>query len=381
MRKAQPRSALAQVIATVIGFAEKGSQVLATFGWNDFFEAQFAPYREKGFAAGRVAVEHRRAYRLYTAQGEMPAEAAGKLFYEAQGSGDLPAVGDWVVVRQLPGEHKAVIHAVLPRRSKFSRKAAGLHTEEQIVAANVDTVFLVSSLNQDFNLRRIERYLTLAWESGAVPVVVLNKADLCAQVEERLAEVAAVALGVDLRVVSAVTGLGLAELTEYLRDHKTVAFLGSSGVGKSSLINKLLGEERLKTREIREADDHGRHATSQRELILVPGGGLVIDTPGMRELQLWEAGAGLEEVFEEIEACAAGCRFNDCQHENEPDCAVQAALARGEIDPGRFANFKKMQKELKFLQRKQDYRAQAEEKRRWKILHKGFRTHMKQKYR
>ncbi len=365
----------------MIGFAEKGSQVLATFGWNDFFEAQFAPYREKGFAAGRVAVEHRRAYRLYTAQGEMPAEAAGRLFYEAQSSADLPAVGDWVVLRQLPGEHKAVIHAVLPRRSKFSRKAAGPHTEEQVVAANVDTVFLVSSLNQDFNLRRIERYLALAWESGAVPVVVLNKADLCPQVEERLAEVAAVAPGVDVRVVSALTGQGVAGLTEYLRDHKTVAFLGSSGVGKSSLINKLLGEERLKTREIRETDDRGRHTTSQRELILVPGGGLVIDTPGMRELQLWEAGAGLEEVFEDIEGFAAGCRFKDCQHENEPDCAVQAALARGEIDPGRFANFKKMQKELKFLHRKQDYRAQAEEKRRWKILHKGLRTQVKQKYR
>jgi len=355
--------------------------MLATFGWNDFFEAQFAPFREKGFAAGRVAVEHRRAYRLYTAQGEMPAEAAGKLFYEAQGSADLPAVGDWVVIRQLPGEHKAVIHAALPRRSKFSRKAAGLHTEEQIVAANIDTVFLVSSLNQDFNLRRIERYLALAWESGALPVVVLNKADLCAHVDERLAQVAAAAPGVELLVVSAVTGQGLNALREYLRDNKTGAFLGSSGVGKSSLINKLLGEERQKIREIRETDDRGRHTTSQRELILLPGGGLVIDTPGMRELQLWEADEGLQEVFEEIEAAAAGCRFKDCQHENEPDCAVQAALARGEIDPGRFANFKKMQKELKFLHRKQDYRAQAEEKRRWKILHKGLRTHMKQKYR
>ncbi|MDZ7267752.1 MAG: ribosome small subunit-dependent GTPase A [candidate division KSB1 bacterium] len=355
--------------------------MLATFGWNDFFEAQFAPYRDKGFAAGRVAVAHRRAYRLYTAQGEMPAEAAGKLFYEAQGSGDLPAVGDWVVVRRLPGEHKAVILAVLPRKSKFSRKAAGEHTEEQIVAANIDTVFLVSSLNQDFNLRRIERYLALAWESGAQPVIVLNKADLCPEVGARLADVAAVAPGVEVRVVSAVTGQGLAGLKEYLRDHKTVAFLGSSGVGKSSLINRLLGEQRLKTREIRATDDRGRHATSQRELILVPGGGLVIDTPGMRELQFWEAGEGLQEVFEEIEAFAAGCRFNDCQHENEPDCAVQAALARGEIDPGRLANFKKLQQEVQLLQRKQDYRARLREKWRRKTLHKALRSHLKQKYR
>lgn len=353
---------------------------LEKFGWNAFFAAQFSPYQEKGFSAGRVAVEHRKAYRLYTEHGELTAEAAGRMFYEARGAEDLPAVGDWVVIRPLPGEKKAVIHAVLPRKCKFSRKAAGDNTEEQIVATNVDTVFLVSSLNQDLNLRRIERYLTLAWESGAIPVIVLNKTDLCDNVEECREQVESVALGVAVHTVSAVAENGMAELATYLQNNSTVAFLGSSGVGKSTLINKLIGEERFKTGDIRAADDKGRHITTHRELVLVPSGGLVIDTPGMRELQLWEGVEGLQEVFEDIERFAGDCRFKDCQHESEPGCAVLAALERGEISAERYGNYKKMQKELQFLHRKQDQRAQLEEKRKWRAIHRGFRAHMKQKY-
>lgn len=353
---------------------------LEKFGWNDFFAAHFSPYQEKGFAAGRVAIEHRKAYRLYTELGELSAEAAGKMFYEARGAEDLPAVGDWVVIRPLLDEMKAVIHAVLPRKSKFSRKAAGDNTDEQIVATNVDTVFLVSSLNQDLNLRRIERYLTLAWESGATPVIVLNKTDLCDNVEECRDAVESVALGVAIHTVSAVTEEGMAELATYLQNNSTVAFLGSSGVGKSSLINKLLGEEYFKTGEIREADDRGRHITTHRELVLVPSGGLVIDTPGMRELQLWEGAEGLQEVFEDIERFAADCRFNDCQHESEPGCAVLAALEKGEISSERYGHYKKLQKELAFLHRKQDQHAQLEEKRKWKAIHRSVRKQLKQKY-
>jgi ribosome biogenesis GTPase / thiamine phosphate phosphatase len=339
---------------------------LATFGWTDFFAQHFEPYAEHGYQASRVLLEHKNFYRVYTAHGELLAEIAGKLRHEAQTRSDLPAVGDWVVVRT--HADRAMIHAVLPRRSVFVRKSAGLRTEEQVVGTNIDAVFLVTALNQDFNLRRIERYLSVAWESGATPVIILSKADLCDDITQRLIEVHSVARGVAVHAISVVTHFGLEELASYFEQGSTVALLGSSGVGKSTLINHLIGREQQKVKEVREHDGRGRHATTHRELILLPSGGLVLDTPGMRELQLWDNQDGLNQAFEDIEAIVNQCFFADCRHEDEPRCAIRDALAEGALDAQRYESYEKLQKELKYLVRKQDVRSAILEKNKWKKL-------------
>ena len=261
---------------------------LTTFGWNEFFENHFQTSAANGYAAGRVALEYKHFYRIYTEWGEVLGEIAGRLRHEALDRADLPVVGDWVVISPCPEGDRVTIHAVLPRKSKFTRKVAGLRTEEQPVASNIDTVFLVTSLNQDFNPRRVERYLIVALESGAHPVVILSKSDLCDEVEERTREIRAVVGEVPIHTVSVVKREGLDELAQYLKHGQTAALLGSSGVGKSTLINHWLGREYLKVRETREHDGRGMHTTTHRELIVLPHGGLVLDTPGMRELQLWD---------------------------------------------------------------------------------------------
>lgn len=341
---------------------------LQDFGWSAFFESHFQAYAAQGYSVGRVALEHKQFYQVYTAGEDLLAEITGKLRHEAAGRADLPAVGDWVVIRPRPEEGRATIHAVLPRRSKFTRKTAGERTEEQIVGANIDTVFLVTSLNQDYNPRRIERYLIVAWDSGANPVVVLSKADLCEDAEERVEEIQAVAAGAPIHVVSVVGQEGLEALAPYFQCGQTVALLGSSGVGKSTLINHLIGQDRQRVREVREHDDRGRHATTHRELILLPTGGLVLDTPGMRELQLWDGEGGLHLAFDEIEALATRCYFSNCQHQSEPQCAIREALAAGMIDAARYHNYEKLQRELDYLARKQDISAQISEKKKWKKL-------------
>jgi ribosome biogenesis GTPase / thiamine phosphate phosphatase len=349
---------------------------LTELGWNEHFE-QHRPEGE--LVLGRVAVEHRGAYAVYADDGEAWAELAGKLRYEAAGRGELPAVGDWVAM-QLRPEGRATIHAVLPRRTKISRKVNLGETEEQVLAANIDTIFLVSSLNRDLNVRRIERYLATAWESGAEPAIVLNKADLC-PVEERadlIAEIEAVAFGVPVHTVSAVTREGLDELTPYFGPGRTVVLLGSSGVGKSTLINSVLGTEQLETREIREGDGRGRHTTTHRELIVVPGGGLVIDTPGLRELQLWgEADGGVGEAFQDVTALAATCRFHDCAHETEPGCAVRAAIGSGALPAERLESYRKLQRELARLERRRDGRLQSLERQKWRKFSKQQRQNPK----
>ena len=342
---------------------------LESLGWNDQFAEAFAPFKEQGLVPARVAVQHRGGYVVLTEDGELEAEAARRQVR----SGELAGVGDWVALRLLP-EGQAIVEEVLPRRTAFTRKETMDRTGEQIVAANVDTVFLVSALGQDLNLRRIERYLTAAWDSGAQPVIVLTKADLHpTAVPEAVADVESIAFGVPVHAVSNVTGEGLEALDTYLGAGRTVALLGSSGVGKSTLVNSLLGEERMATAEVREDDERGRHTTTHRELVPLPGGALLLDTPGMRELQLYADEEALDTAFADVAELAAECRFSDCTHEHEPGCAVQAALEDGRLAPERWESYRKLQAEIRSLEIRQDKRLQSEQRKRWRQFSRSMR--------
>jgi ribosome biogenesis GTPase len=356
---------------------------LHPYGWTASHEARFAAHAGRGLVPARVARADANRWLVFTGESDapVPAVAAGRLRHEAAAAADLPAVGDWVAVA--PGD-PLVVHAVLPRGSTFRRLAPGRETLEQVVAANVDVVFLVAGLDGDFNPRRIERYVAAVWESGAQPVVVLNKADLPDQdaVTERVAEVEAVAIGVPVVALSAREGAGLEALAPHLVPGRTVALVGSSGVGKSTLVNALLGEERQDTGEVRADDSRGRHTTTHRELILLPGDVLLLDTPGMREFARWSDGgdAALGSAFPEIEALAASCRFGDCAHEAEPGCAVQAALAGGTLDAARHASWLKLRREERAFAVRHDRRLQKAERAKWKAISKSADIRMKAKY-
>jgi len=355
---------------------------LTELGWHAGLDAAFAPFAAAGLEPARVAVAYGATFRVYTNDSDELADLAGRLRHDAAGRRDLPAVGDWVAVKRTTIEGgRATIQGILPRKSLFSRKAAGDETTEQILAANVDTAFLVTGLDRDFNLRRIERYLVMAWESGASPVVVLNKADLEDDLDLRRDEVQAIALGVPVHVISARDRTGLEQLDHYLLPGQTIAVLGSSGVGKSTLINRFLGEDRLRTRAVREDDQRGRHTTTHRELVRLAGGALLIDTPGMRELQLWSADSGVAETFEDIAALAGDCHFADCAHEHEPRCAVKQAVADGRLDAARLESFLKLQKELSHLAVRQDALAQQTEKKKLRAMFRAIRKqeHSKRK--
>ncbi len=328
------------------------SDFLTQLGWDAFFEQHFEPFRQKGLEPGRVAVESKGHYLVFTEKGEFTAEVPGRLIHRAKSRADYPKVGDWVALDILENEKKAVIREILPRKTKFSRKVKGEAVDEQVIATNIDVVFVVQGLDQDFNPRRLERYLVLVLESEAQPVVVLNKTDLCAAWPERVEQAKQAAPGEPVLAVSAVTGFGLDKLKAWIKPGETCAFIGSSGVGKTTLINKILGADLLKTGEVRAKDRKGRHVTTRRELVVLPDGGCVIDTPGMRELQLWSVEEGLHEAFPDIEALAQNCHFSDCSHRHEIKCAVREAVERGEISQERYHSFLKLQDELAELERK-----------------------------
>lgn len=345
---------------------------LLALGWDTFFEKHFLKESQDTEPA-RIVEEHRGSYRIRAESGEYSAEVTGRMRHHVDGHRDLPAVGDWIVARFFPPEHKARIQAILPRRTAISRKDAGRKQREQIVAANVDIVFIVSSMDQDLNPRRIERYLAMVWNSGAMPVVLLNKADCCPDIEAAVAEIGSTALGVPVHALSATTGSGIEAAHRYLSPGKTAVFVGSSGVGKSSLINRLLDEDFLPVNSIREKDRRGRHTSTSRQMLFLPGGGIVIDTPGMREIGLWENPDGLARSFTDIAGLARGCRFRNCTHTSEPGCAVLQAVAEGVISPDRLRNHHKLRAELEFQQRKADPLLARETKEKWKNIHKAMK--------
>lgn len=342
---------------------------LDRLGWDDRREAELRVHADPGLVPGRIAAELRGAYAALTAAGQVSARVPGRLHHEASGPGDLPIVGDWVVLD--PAGQPATIQVVLERRTALARKAAGRGTVEQVLAANIDVVLVVSSLDGEPNQRRLERYLTAVWESGATPIVVLTKADLRPDADAVAADVAAATL-VPAHPVSALTGAGVDAVLAHLGPAVTAALVGPSGAGKSTLVNHLLGREAQETQGVRD-DGKGRHTTTSRELFLLPGGGIVVDTPGLRELGLWGSGEGTGEAFAEIEELAARCRFNDCNHEAEPGCAVRAAVEDGRLDPERLSSFKKLESELAHLARRQDARAATEQRRAYRRLARSFR--------
>jgi ribosome biogenesis GTPase len=343
---------------------------LAGWGWNSYFEAFWRDGVWENAVAARVVGQQRKFWRVAGEFAECWAEASGKLRLAADDGADWPAVGDWVVAELHGAASTAVIQEVLPRRSKFVRKSPGKKIGEQVIAANVDTALLVSALDGDFNPRRMERYLAQCWESGARPVIVLNKADACKEAREKTAEMERVAVGTAVCVVSAKTGAGFAELEDFLQLGQTLALLGSSGVGKSTIANRLLGQMVQEVRPVRESDSRGRHTTTSRELFTLPGGALLMDTPGLREMQLWDAEDGVAQTFADIDSLAAQCHFGDCRHEGEPGCAVQAALSAGTLDLARLENRRKLMREQEFLRRKVDPEARQDWKNRMKSLHR-----------
>jgi ribosome biogenesis GTPase len=356
---------------------------LADLGWDRGWAATFTPFAASGWQPARVVAAHRDSWVLATPAGDRDAVIAGRLRHEAMGPWDLPAVGDWVAVACASSDHgPVVIRAVLPRRTVFQRGSEGGHSvDEQVLAANVDVAFVVAGLDGDFNLRRLERYLAVAWSGGATPVVVLNKADIAMDLESLRMAAGSVAPGTEVIAISARTGDGVADLAaRHLAPGRTAVVLGSSGVGKSTLVNALLGHEHLRTRAVREDDSRGRHTTTHRELVRLPGGALLIDTPGIRSLGVTGAAGGLDPAFADITTIAAGCRFTDCRHDREPGCAINAAIADGRLSDDRLASHRKLEKEAAHVARSGDRLLREAERRRWKAISQAASRIMAEKY-
>ena len=349
--------------------------ILESLGADALVFGAFQTYAAQGLVLGRIGATSRDHYRLCTENGELAAEPSGGLWYRAPDRASMPVTGDWVAAA-VTGPERATVEAVLPRRTCFSRRASGRRNEEQPLAANIDLAFLICGLDGDYNLRRLERYLTLAAESGARAVVVLNKADVCQNVAAWLQQTQAVAGASPVLAVSALEG-SIDVLTPHLAPGRTVALLGSSGAGKSTIVNRLLGEERLRTGEVRESDSRGRHTTTRRELIPLGGRGVLIDTPGLREIQLWAGTGSVDRAFDEIGALAAACRYRDCSHSGEAGCAVADALEAGEISPERWESYRKLRAEARRHEALTDRVAAQAQKRKLKQIHKAQRGHYK----
>lgn len=350
---------------------------LENFGWNDFFEQQQTP-ETRQLTLGRVIAQHRNAYTVATALGDYQADVSGKFFYENARSDDFPAVGDWVAADCTHASSVQIKH-VFERKTKLSRKEAGKSEREQIIAANIDTIFVMSSLNNELNIRRIERYLAVVFESGAQPVVLLTKSDLFAESDELLSNMQRDFPHIAMHAISSLQQTGLSELSSFFVRSHTLACIGSSGVGKSTFINALLNQAVQDTGGIRETDSKGRHTTTHRELFVLPSQAMIIDTPGLRELQIWSAHNGIDETFEDIAELALLCRFKDCKHENEPECAIQDALQNQTLEAGRYQSYQKLLREERFQARKNDRNMQREEKEHWKRISKELRRGMKNK--
>jgi ribosome biogenesis GTPase / thiamine phosphate phosphatase len=348
---------------------------LETLGWNNFFETQFASHRAQGFLPGRVSIQHKDRYMLFTEQGELNANVSCRFRFDVSGLKAYPAVGDWVAYEIDSGNQSAVIHHVLERKSKFSRKVAGDRPDEQIIAANIDIVFLVMGLDGNYNLKRLERYLTAVQESEARSVIVLNKSDLCPMLKEYAQEVLSIAQGIDVIVMSALRSEDVVPLQSLLKPGITGVLLGSSGVGKSTITNQLLGREHSQVQSVRETDSHGRHTTPHRELLVLPHEGIIIDTPGLRELQLWSGEEAIHDSFDDIEELALNCRFRNCRHETEPGCAVLSALEEGTFEPERYESYQKLQREIRFRIAKNNSSAKRLEKERDKKMAKQIKNH------
>lgn len=318
---------------------------LKDYGLDERFEQEATLYN--GLFIARVTEQHRELYKVISEYGEIEASISGKFVYHADDQTSFPAVGDWVMIDRVDGSTgNAIIHHILRRKSVLARQTAGTENAGQVIAANIDTIFICMSLNADFNIRRIERYLTIAWDSMATPVIVLTKSDLCIDLPEKLDEISSVSMGVDVISCSSENGDGYEAINAYVGQGKTIAFVGSSGVGKSTLINRLMGQDVLATKIIREDDDKGRHTTTHRQLLRLPNGGIVIDTPGMRELQIYTG--NLSKTFEDIEEVAARCKFGDCSHGTEPGCAIREAIENGTLSEKRFESYQKLQREISY---------------------------------
>lgn len=340
---------------------------LEQLGWTEELEKQFAPHRAQGFFPARVAIEDKHYFRLYAQSGPLTGQCSGKILHESKNPSNLPKVGDWVVVKELLAEGKATIHEVMPRKSSLSRKLTGRDVQEQILVTNIDRAFVVQALDETFNIPRLERMLVMVREGGAEPVIILNKLDLCEDVKACVAEAKKTAGDAPVLTTCAITGKGIKAIQKLIGKQDTVVFFGTSGVGKSTLINDIYGEDVLPVGEVRNEDSKGRHTTTWRELIALPQGGIVIDTPGMREFYIWLADEGLNKAFEDIDSLAVGCHFRDCTHTKEKKCAVLDARVVGTINEERYQSYIKLSKEQKFLK-------EVKRQKGWKTREKASRV-------
>lgn len=352
---------------------------LEEWGWDARWAEAFGADAGKTLFPARLIEEQRGLFQVATEHGVIPARTTGSMRHKAEGRADLPAVGDWVAAEFPSNEKVALIRRILTRRTKLSRKAAGETMEEQVIAANLDAVLVMTALNAEFNPRRLERFLTVSRESGAEPVLVLNKLDACQAPSPLIEQAKAVAGDAAVIAISAKDGTGLEALKTWLKPGHTVGLVGSSGVGKSTLVNRLAGNEKLRTAQTRATDERGRHTTTHRQLFVLPGGGILLDTPGMREMQFWDSEQGLAKTFDEIEALAPSCRFKDCAHGSEPGCAVKAAVEAGTLPADRLESWSKLKKEMNFQARRADPAVAAEEKKKWRALNKALRKRVKEK--